>query len=971
MNTPLFDTSLTFEARIDWLLKNLTLEEKFGWMGSFLPGCERLGIAPFGLGGEAAHGVEGRNDQGKTSAPDVTTSFPQPIGMSATWDPELLKKCGEVVGVEARVVNKRHPWRGLSRWAPTVDLERDPRWGRNEEGYGEDPVLTGAMAGAYIRGMQGEDEKYIRCAATLKHFYGNNTEAGRAWKNATIDPRNRYELYLEPFRRCIAGAGAQGVMTAYNRINGKVGILNDEVREILKGQYGLTHAVGDGGALNLVVTGQHKYGNHAEAIADALHAGVDGMSDGPNTVAPAAREAYEMGLITEEDLNNAIRAKTMVAMRLGHFDGDASPYAHYTEADICTPAADALALRCAEENLVLLKNDGLLPLDRAESAALIGPYADAWYQDWYGGEPPCKKTIRDGLEALNVPCEVFDGWNRVQLIFGDKGVAIREDGAACLSDTPDTFAMEDWGEEYYTFRCIRTGAYLGLPKQGQAPVDAKGLYALSETPFNWFVVEIFHLEVENGQTLLSNVFHWPVTTVEDRLLFGPEYAGTPVTIKVVEDGAARAAALAKAHPNAILALGQCPMIPAKEERDRTTLLLPPHQRRLMQAVNEANPRTVLALCANYPHALPYASAHVPAILLSATGGQQFGTAIANGIYGTAAPAGRLNMTWYRDDDQLPDIDDYDVIQGKRTYRYFDGEALYPFGHGLTYTAFRYADFAVSQADGTLTFTFTVENTGSQPSDEVAQVYAVAPSSRVKKPLRQLVAFQRLHDVQPGEKRCVTLTAPVDELRFYDVISSRLLVEAGEYRFFAGASSADEAVSAVLPIPGETLGQRDMTCRIPADHYDESENITLLEGTLGFTCACPDYMDRPAALFYRDCTFHEDCRVLCLRVRSEQGGSVTAVLNGQELGSWQGDTRTSELRSSPPMDRHAWRDAAARAKGDRRSFCREPIWEDVEFPLPEGGCTGALEIRMTGDISLSFLYTRVSSGERKIRPGIAN
>lgn len=162
----------------------------------------------------------------------MTTSFPQPIGMSASWDPELIKQAGEVTGTEARVIWHRHPDYGLSRWAPTVDLERDPRWGRNEEGYGEDPVLAGKMAGAYIEGMQGDDPKYLRCASTLKHFYGNNTEVGRGWKNSSIDPRNKYELYLEPFGRCIEESGAEGIMTAYNRINGTVGGMVRENMEI-------------------------------------------------------------------------------------------------------------------------------------------------------------------------------------------------------------------------------------------------------------------------------------------------------------------------------------------------------------------------------------------------------------------------------------------------------------------------------------------------------------------------------------------------------------------------------------------------------------------------------------------------------------------------------------------------------------------------------------------------------------------
>ena len=236
-NTPFWDASLTDQERIDWLLKEMTVEEKLGYLASSSPDLPRLGIPGVSVGGEAAHGVEGRNDQNGLGKPDVTTSFPQPIGMSASWDPELIRQAGEVTGTEARVVWHRHEGHGLSRWAPTVDLERDPRWGRNEEGYGEDPVLTGKMAGAYIRGMQGDDPKYLRCAATLKHFYGNNTEVGRGWKNSSIDPRNKYELYLEPFRRCIEDGGAEGIMTAYNKINGTIGILNPEVTDILKKQY--------------------------------------------------------------------------------------------------------------------------------------------------------------------------------------------------------------------------------------------------------------------------------------------------------------------------------------------------------------------------------------------------------------------------------------------------------------------------------------------------------------------------------------------------------------------------------------------------------------------------------------------------------------------------------------------------------------------------------------------------------------
>ena len=960
-----FDTSRSFEERIDWILQNLTIEEKLGWLSSRLPGCERLGIAPFGLGGEAAHGVQGRNDQGIVSEPDITTSFPQPIGMSATWDPELIRACGEVTGIEARVVNKRHPGRGLSRWAPTVDLERDPRWGRNEEGYGEDPVLTGQMAGAFLRGMQGDDPRYIRTAATLKHFYGNNTEEGRVWKNAAIDPRNRWELYLEPFRRCIEEHGAQGIMTAYNRINGKVGILNDEVQTILKDQYGLTHAVGDGGALNLVVTGQHTYGNHAEAVAHAVKAGVDGMSDNPVMVEKAAREACAQGLLTEADLDRAIAAKLMVAMRLGHFDGDACPYAAVTEEEICTENAAAVSLKAAEASVVLMKNEGLLPLDSSQTVALIGPLGDAWHQDWYGGEPPCRRTIADGLKALGLSPVVVDGWDRVRLYFGSMAVSIAPDGTAVLDDDGDLFAMECWGEDCYTFRCERTGTYLTMRMPDGPEADTHPIGADRKAAFNWFVTEIFHLEEHGDDTMLLNRFHWPVEVRDGVLTSGRSCLGTPVNIRRVEDGVAKAAEAAAEAQVVVLALGSNPVIPAKEEYDRHTLLLPEHQQRLMDAVHQANPRTALALLTNYPYAIDYAAAHMPAILQSATGSQDMGTAVANALYGRFSPAGRLNMTWYRADEQLPDIDDYDIIRGGRTYRYFAGSPLYPFGHGLTYASFAYEGLQVQADDDMLHFTLQVENTGSAVSDEVVQLYGIAPASRVRKPLRQLLAFVRLHDVKPGEKRPVSFVVPVQELRFYDVISRRLMVEAGEYRFFAGPSSAEERQTVTCFVKGEATGLRDLTAITPADHYDDCEGLTILQGMLGYSAIARQLDESVAEAVYRDCRFDEEHCVLSLRVMSRRGGSLSVLVNGTEAGCWQGDTRTSEHRSSPPLDRFASEMIEARARE------RSPIWEDIDFLLPEGATRGTLTLRLTGDVQVAFLRTVQPPEGRKIRFGIAN
>ena len=232
-NTPLWDNSLSIEERLDYLTGAMTLEEKIHCLTTGCPDIPRLGIRATYMGGEAAHGIEARHDQAfNKGEPEPTTAFTQPIGMSASFDRELIRECGRAVGEEARALYTRNGGGGLCRWAPTIDMERDPRWGRNEEGYGEDPVLTGKMAGVYIEGMQGDDPKYLRCASTLKHFYGNNTEVGRGWKNSSIDPRNKYELYLEPFRRCIEESGAEGIMTAYNRINGTVGGMVRENMEI-------------------------------------------------------------------------------------------------------------------------------------------------------------------------------------------------------------------------------------------------------------------------------------------------------------------------------------------------------------------------------------------------------------------------------------------------------------------------------------------------------------------------------------------------------------------------------------------------------------------------------------------------------------------------------------------------------------------------------------------------------------------
>lgn len=972
------DCSISHEERIEWLLKEMTVEEKLAFIACHVPEIERLGIKAWQLGGEAAHGVQGRNDENGIGTPDITTSFPQPIGMSASFDPALIQKCGEVVGTEARVVEKRHPGLGLVRFAPTVDLCRDPRWGRNEEGYGEDPFLTGAMGTGYVKGLQGEHPGYIRCGATLKHFYGNNVEDGRGWKNSSISPRNKYELYLEPFRRCIENGHAEAVMTAYNKVNGEVGMFNPDVQKILKDQYGLTHAVSDGAALGLSITAHHAFGLHAEGVAAALKAGMDGILEDPRSVREAAAEAYELGLIDEADLDRAIACTMRTRLKLGVYDEpDRNPYSRVTEADILTEEAGEICRQMSRESVVLLKNEAsALPLSRdiaSDDFCVIGPLADVWYQDWYGGTPAYRTTLLDGIkEITGAEVDSADGIDRVMLMAGNQGVRSLEDGKLVLSDEPDVFRMEYWGEGSYTFQNERTKLFLTV-KIGFLPAQDMGeIRNDAKDTFDWFVNEIFRLiPQEDGTVALENRFHYPVY-LNDRGGFysmKPDAEGVRFTVRRVEDGIEKAVALAKTKKTVLLALGCNPMINAKEEIDRTTLALPDRQQELMERILEVNTNVILVLFANYPYDIRTAKERVPAIILSATGSQDMGRAMAECIFGLAKPAGRLNQTWVSSLEELPPIDDYDIIKGNRTYRYYEGEPLYPFGHGLTYTSFAYAGLHVEyQPDATLSVSFSVENTGDTASDEVAQLYGSAPLSRAKKPKCQLIGFERLKNILPGERRQVKMIVPVDEFRFFDVVSGTLMVEEGIYTLFAGRSSADAAVRQSIFIPGQKTGVRDMARRVPMDCFDDYENMYITKGCLGYdalSVLCPD---EKGVLIFKDCDIKEDYGVISLHFKSEHGCRIEVFVNDRPVGSYEGDSRTCEFRTFQKPDRLADKDL------EIRNQYRQANFETVDFELSDVDRTQApaeVRIEMTGDIRVAYMRCTARVKGPGLNIGVAN
>lgn len=987
---PFWNSNLSIEERLDWLLANLTLEEKITCMGSTVPALPRFGIGISFVGGEAAHGVEARNDQNGRNMPEPTTSFPQPIGMSASWDTDLIKKAGEVTGTEARVLWHRHPVGGLSRWAPTVDLERDPRWGRNEEGYGEDPVLTGAMAGAYIEGMQGNDPNYLRVAATLKHFYANNTERGRGWKNASIDPRNMYELYLEPFRRCIEEHGAEAIMTAYNKINGIPGMLNPQVKTILKKQYGLKHAVCDGGAMELVRNLHHYFGTHAQSLAASVKAGVDAMSDPVPIVEEATRDALAYGILSEEEMDEAIRNMFRTKLKLGMFDDPVkNPYDRVTEADLCRSRAQKICLELTKKSIVLLKNENnRLPLSKSldKNPVLVGPLSDVWYQDWYGGEPYHRSTLKDGLEQLlNTKLVCADGWDRIKLRAGNQYVAVREDGTLCLSDQGDLFVKEDWGDNRINFRCVRTGKYVTTISKERRHSEAEdgSLVAKKDAAFDWFVTAIFHIiPAEDGAVRLTSRFDQPIQIdKEKRLYSGLEGEGASFVIETVVDGCEKVARLVQGAENVILALGCHPMVNAKEEIDRTTLALPPHQENLAKMLSRMNPDAICVLFSNYPYTIHTVQNALPAIVWSATGSQDMGTAMVQTLYGQNAPAGRLNMTWYNSDEDLPDIDDYDIIRGKRTYRYFDKKVLYPFGYGLTYTRFVYSNLCVKIADfAHVEVSFDVQNKGDRASDEVVQIYAAAPKSRVPKPRRQLLCFERLHDIKPNEIRHVTKQISVSELRFYDCISDSFLVEEGTYSFLVGPSSAETPLEATIFIAGETTGMRNLNERILADHFDEYENVELTQGIMKFTAATAKEKEKPARFVWRDCQsvdVNEHCmNEVHFLAKSAQGGSITFFVDEKKAAAWSGDTRFYEPTPMFELDENAKKEQKEQQKTckaiysdivvlvDKNCFAdtavKCPLADEKEIEksnVQKQKTSHTIEIQLTGDVALCCFWLR--------------
>ena len=985
------DASLPRNERIEWLLSQMTLEEKILMYSHPECGAGRLGVEGFVLGGEAAHGVEARNDQNGIKGSDITTSFPNPIGMSSSWDKELIKEAGRITGTEARACFKRHRKTGLSRWAPTIDMERDPRWGRNEEGYGEDPYLTGVNASAYIQGMQGGEPDYIRCGATLKHYYANNTEKDRFFMNSSVGLRDKYDYYLSAFRKAVKEVNALGVMTAYNKINGVPGMMDPEVKTLLKDKYGLTHAVSDGFAMVRLKDFHHEYGTLAECVAASVKAGVDSMSDKPEDVEKALRDALELSLLSEDELDGALKNILMVGMKLGIYDPEgACPYDAISADDTDTEEARNICRKLSEESLVLLENrDHTLLLDKNDSdkIALVGPLADEWYKDWYAGVPPFKHTVREGLsDLLGRDIKSVKGLDKFKIYAGDKAWQIDGDGSVVLSDSKEAelFYIEDWGEDYHTIRSVSTGKYVqSFFYEAEEDSDKGLLKADKDDVFDWFVTCRFHIEFETKDlnasedaeyqgsrlAVIRDRFAKPVSVTSDGELKADDTLPfMEFKIEKAEDGIDGAIKASEHADTVILVLGCNPLIPAREDFDRTSLALPSGQQKILDAFTASDKKVVLVLLSNYPYTMNGAEKKADAILLSPTGSEYMGDAVASALFGEVSPAGRLVQSWPVSEDMLPDINDYRII-GKRTYRFISEGWIYPFGYGLSYGNIVYSDMKVSvnEASGTITIRLNIENIGDMVTDEVVQIYASADFNDGKFTDagygRRLIGFERIKDVKSHETREVMLNISTAELQVYDVVSGDYIIYDGVYHIYTGHNALNEAVSHDVQINGQHFAERNLSCLTPVYACDDYENIEFVKGAFGMTAATvlrqASFVPTPqadlptkstkdddtqAGLVFIQSRLPEETEKATLILKSEKSGSVDILWNGKAISSWSGNTSTPEkpmtaynLPSEHTIMPDKW----------------TAEWREIECSIKDAPqtATGTLRIKLSGDVKL--------------------
>lgn len=839
------DSTFPLEQRLHNLVGSLTISEKISLLSTTQTAIPRLKLPAYQIGGEAAHGVVDRSG-GKT------TVFPQPIGLSSTWNKRLLKKVGKVIGDEARIFYElNNKQTGLTLWAPTIDMERDPRWGRTEEAYGEDPYLTGELTTELIKGMQGEDPFYVKLVAAPKHFYGNNNEYGREYISNSIDPRNRYEYYLKAFEPAFTRANALSMMTAYNGINGIPCMQIHEIKDIVRDKWQMDgFIVCDGGALSLNVDAYHYYDSYAQALADAMKKGIDCFVDKKSLVETAATEALDKGMISEGDITEAVRNILKVRFRLGQFDEDpsANPYHDVTLSNMCSQEHTEIALQATKESIVLLKNENnILPIveKKIKKVAVIGPTANAVYRDWYTGHSPYQITPLKGIRQRLKNKEILyaSGNDKIALkaVPGDQYLSVNEKNELIFQNIGNNnelmesvvFEHEDWGWNGNLLKSTLNGNYVRQEEK------KKTFKVEKNEVFDWFVREkiAFHALDGVNQYHLSTWSGDPLSISDEGRLIASEKSAV-FSKQVITSGIAEAVKIAKESDTAIVFLGNNPMLNGRETEDRPDITLAEHQQRLIEAVYEVNKNVVVVIVGSYPFAINWIKDNIPAVIYSAHGSQMLGEGLASILLGDESPSGRLSMTWYKSIKQLPSIFDYDVIRGNRTYMFMEDKPLFPFGYGLSYGKFHYRKMEVDTdtllSDSVVKVKFYLENNSDREAFEVVQLYATLKNSCVKRAKKQLIAFEKVK-LAVKQSRMVELCFHTNQLCYWDVDKEKYSLEKGSCLLSLRSSSEEILLQRIVQVEGETPGIRDLSKVTKAENFDDYKNIILNKGENGLNC----------------------------------------------------------------------------------------------------------------------------------------
>ncbi|HEY1094132.1 MAG TPA: glycoside hydrolase family 3 C-terminal domain-containing protein [Glycomyces sp.] len=827
---------MTPDERADSLLARLTLDEKLSLLHQYAPAIPRLGIAPYRTGQEVLHSA---------SWLPYVTEFPQAVGLGATWNPDLLRRIGTAVEAELDEKRRDDPAIGTNVWGPVVNLLRDPRWGRNQEGYSEDPVLTAVLAVGFCTGLRGDGPR-PRTAPTLKHFLGYNNETGKEDTRAApgMGPRALREYDMRPFTAVLDAGAADGVMLSYSSVNGRPCHVSPYVADLRERHPDLVVVADAHGTLGLVDYLGY-YDDHAEAFAAAMHAGLDSFTNNgpdPEPTLNELRTALTAGRLTEERVDASVRRLLLMRARLGEFEAPAGREpapAPLPDSASLPDSADhrALAREAARQSVVLLKNDGILPLDTDApgSVALIGPHAGLNLLDWLAGTPPYRVTPLEALASrLGPRLRYVEAVDRIALRCEEGYVGADSDGALALGEDVGGFDVLDWGGGVVALRAVANGRFV-------TRTDAGVLAAHSEIPGGWTVPEEFRpIVADDGTWIFFHPASETFVSIKD---------GKPVAVASESEAAARfrpellasaaeaAAAAASGADTVVVMVGTHPLINGRERFDQTDIGLPSAQEAVARAAVEANPRTAVVLVGGGPIAVPWLADRAPALAWSCHGGQEFGNAIADVLLGDCAPSGRLPQTWYRSEADLGSILDYDIIKTGKTYQYFTGEPLYPFGHGLSYTSFAYGPIELSDQaltdEDELTVSIAVANTGDRDGAEVVQCYVRPPGDAVKQPRLRLCAFERAH-LPAGASRILEFRLPVADFAYWDVSRGVWTVEPGSYQILIGRSAGDIVLSADLTVAAEPVPPRDMRTSlvraVDCDDYHATAIVDTAKGT---------------------------------------------------------------------------------------------------------------------------------------------